>query len=256
VSALVIDGLDAAATYGLKLAASDGARDLPSRRVDPVVIPDVPGVTLLAAPQIDARSISLTGTVQGTTAIDVRAKRDALLAVLRRGRVRLRLGDAPTRELPVEILSAKIASTGAQQLARTLPITIECLALDPFWRDVTPQVVALGLSPTPLPLGTAPVAPVLVCSAPGPVLAITLRTALGASVTSLQLAGLEAGVACTIDCAARTIRQGAVSMISALISGDFPVLDVVDQGDFAASAWPTLAVSQGTATATYTRRWA
>lgn len=256
MTALWIDGLDARATYGLQLGASDGARDLPTRRLDTITVPEVPGVIALATPAIEPRSLTLTGTLQGSTAVDVRTKRDLLLAVLRRGRVTLRLADAPTRELPIEILTAKIASTGAQQLARTLPITIEALGLDPFWRDVTPTVVSLSTTPAPCALGTAPVAPVIVCSAPGPVLSLTQRTALGDVVTVLQLAGLEAAVPLTIDCAARTIRQGEVSMISALISGDFPVLDAITQGDFAASAWPTLAVSQGTATCTYTRRWA
>jgi hypothetical protein len=255
-TALWIDGLDARATYGLQLGASDGARDLPTRRLDTITIPDVPGATKLGAPAIEPRSLTLTGVLQGSTAVDVRTKRDLLFAVLRRGRVTLRLADAPTRELPIEILTTKMASTGAQQLARTLPISIDAVALDPFWRDVTPTVVAISTTPGACPLGTAPVAPVIVCTAPGPVLSLTLRTALGDAVTVLQLAGLEPAVPLTIDCAARTIRQGAVSMIAALVSGDFPVLDAITQGDYAASAWPTLAVSQGTASVTYTRRWA
>ncbi|HYW51469.1 MAG TPA: hypothetical protein VE861_12735 [Gemmatimonadaceae bacterium] len=255
-TALWLNNLDATALYGLRVAESPGARDLPSSRLDTVAIPDVPGLSLLADPVIDARTITLVGALKGTTVDDVRTKRDALLAILRRGTVTLRLADAATREIDVRIVSAKIATSGAQQLSRVFPITIETLALSPYWRDRTPQVVALSTTPAALPLGTAPSLPLITIPSPGSVVVLTLRTTLAAEVTSLQLAGLEPGVPLLIDCAARTIRQGAVSQIATLIRGDFPVLDSVTQGDFAASAWPTLALSQGTGTITYVRQWA
>lgn len=253
---LWLDGVDAAATYGLRLAVPDGVRNLPSSRLETIAIPDVPGVTLLTEPIIEPRTIALAGVLKGSSAADVRTKRDRLFAVLRRSSVRLRLADATTRELPFIVTNAKITSTGPQMLASVLPIAIEGLALSPYWVDTTPQSISVSTTPTALPLGTAPVAPVITAANPGSALTITLRDALGVTVTALQLAGLEAGVAVVIDCAARTIRQGAVSVITALINGDFPLLDVVTQGDFAASAWPTLAMSQGTATVTYARRWA
>lgn len=255
-TAVWIDGLDATAVYGLRVSDSSGARDLPSTRLDTVAIPDTPGVSLLADPVIEARPITVTGALQGATAADVRLKRDRLLAILRRGTLRLRMADAPSREITVHIVSAKITSSGAQQLARTLPITIETIALSPFWRDTTPTTVALSTSPAALPLGTAPSLPVITIPAPGVVVVLTLRTTLGAPVTELQLAGLQPGVPLTIDCAARTIRQGAISQIATLIRGDFPVLDVVRQGDFAAAAWPTLALAHGVGSVTYRRAWA
>jgi hypothetical protein len=255
-TALWIDGLDATTAYGLRLADSPGARDLPSSRLDTVAIPDVPGVRLLADPAIEARPITLTGVLQGTSADDVRTKRDALFAVLQRRAVSLRLADAPTREIAIRITATKIGSTGALQIARKLPITIEAIALSPYWVDTTDTVISLGTTPAPLPLGTAPSLPVITVASPAVVVALTLRTTLAAEVTRLELAGLEAGVPLTIDCAARTIRQGAVSQIATLIRGDFPVLDAIAHGDFAAAAWPTLALSQGTGVATYRRRWA
>lgn len=253
---LWIDGVDAASTYGFRLTSSDGLRDLPSRKLDTLAIPFVAGLTVLAEPQIDARTVSLPGVLVGSSIADVRAKRAALFAVLRRGRVMIRLADAPTLQLPIDITGVKIPAASTQMLARTLPIQIDGLALDPYWVDVTPQSVIITASPVATPLGTAPVAPVITFTPTGSVVTITLRTTLGTIVTALQLAGLEVGVACTIDCAAKTMRQGAISVLSTLISGDFPVLDAVTHGDYAASAWPTLAISQGTATVTYARRWA
>jgi hypothetical protein len=256
VTALWIDGVDARAAYGLQLSVSDGARDLPARRLATLTVPQVPGLAMLAEPQIDARTLSLAGFLQGTTAIDVRGKRDRLLAVLRRGRVTLRLADEPTREIPVEITTSRVTAGGAMMLARTLPIQIEAVALSPWWRDTTESTVSLSTTPAAIPLGTAPSLPVLTCSAPGAVLTVTLRDTLGAVVTTLAMAGLEPDVPVVIDCAARTIRQGIASALHTLLSGDFPVLDVVSQGDFAAGAWPTLQVSQGTAVCTYRRAWA
>jgi hypothetical protein len=255
-TALWIDDVDASAAYGLRLEESAGARDLPATRLDTVAIPGVPGVTLLADPTIEARPITLTGALVGTSPDDVRTRRDALFAVLRRGRVTLRLADAPTREIAIRITNARISGSGAQQVSRTLRVTIEALALSPYWVDTTDTVIALSTTPAVLPLGTAPSVPVLRVSAPATVLAITHRTTLGAELTRLELAGLTPGVLLTIDGAARTIRQGAVSQLATLIRGDFPVLDAVTQGNFAAAAWPTLTLSQGTGTATYRRRWA
>lgn len=255
-TALWIDDVDATTRYGLRLGDSAGARDLPTSRLDTVAVPDVPGLLLLADPAIEARPITLVGTLVGTSAADVRAKRDGLFAVLRRGTVTLRLADAPTREIAIRITSAKVSSSGVQQLARMLPITIEATALSPYWVDTTDSAVSLSTAPASLPLGTAPSLPVITIPSPPTVLAITHRTALAAEITRLELAGLDAGVPLTIDCAARTIRQGVISQIATLIRGDFPVLDAVTQGDFFAGAWPTLALSQGAGTVTYRRRWA
>lgn len=256
MTALFLDGVDATASYGLYLASDEGARDLPSVRLDTLPIPDVAGVSLLALPQIEPRTLSLQGVLKGSSAADVRTKRDALYAVLRRGRVTVRMADAPTRELAVQVISARVASIGAQMLAKTLPIAIELLALDPYWVDVTPQSIAVGTTPTAMPLGTAPSLPVITLATPGAVLAVTLRNALGVVITQLQLAGLTPGVAVTIDSASRTIRQGAISVLSTLIAGDFPVLDAVADGDYAASAWPTIAISQSVGVVQYARRWA
>jgi hypothetical protein len=256
VTALWIDGVDARAAYGLQLGGSEGARHLPTRRLSTLTIPGTPGVTALASPETDARPITLSGFLQGATAVDVRNKRDKLLAVLRRGRVTIRLADAPTREMAVDITDAQVATAAAQMLSRTLPLTIQALALSPWWRDTTDSTVSLTTTPAAIPLGTAPSLPVLTCDTPGAVLTVTHRDTLGAVVTTLVMAGLEPDVPVVIDCAARTIRQGLASALHTLLSGDFPVLDVVSQGDFAASAWPTLQVSQGTARCTYRRAWA
>jgi hypothetical protein len=256
VSALFFDGVDASRAYGLILERDEDSRSLPSVRLDTIAIPRVPGLVLLSDPEIEARPMTLQATIRGATADEARTRRDALFAVLRRRRITLRLGDQPTREIAVHVVRATISSQPAQMIARTLPIAIEVLALDPYWVDLAPQVVALGRTPTPLPLGTAPSLPILTVPTPGSVLTVTLRNALGETVSVLQLAGLTPGTALTIDAAAQTMRQGAISVLHTLIAGDFPRLDVVAHGDFAASAWPTLALSQGTGTATYHRRWA
>lgn len=253
---LWIDGLDAALHYGLRIAESDGVRDLPQTRLDTITIPQVPGAALMTAPQIEVRPVALRGTLTGSSASDLRAKRDRLMAVLRRAAITVRLAEAPTRELVVIMTACTMAGAGATGLARSLPVTIQATALDPFWRDVTPTQVVVTGTPTPLPCGTAPSSPIIVLQLPGTVMALTLRDALGTVITELQLAGLRAQVPCTIDCARKTIRQNDTTVLHTLVRGDFPVLDAVAHGDFAAAAWPTLSVSQGTALVTYQRRWA
>lgn len=256
MSELWIDGLNAATTYGFRLSRSEGVRDLPTRRLDPVTIPNRPGALLLADPAIEPRAVTLRGVLRGTSAADVRQRRDRFFAVLRRGVISIRLADSPTRELAIELTSVTLDETsGPAMLARDLPITISAVAIDPYWRDLDVQEITLTTTPAPLPLGTAPVLPVLTIPSPGAVLIVTLRSALGDTITALQLAGLVPGIPLTIDCPSQRLLQGAISVMDTLIAGTFPTLDVVTQGDFEASAWPTLALSQGSGVAAYLRRW-
>ncbi len=254
---LWIGGADARAAFGLVVSRVTGLHDAPEATLAPVVVPGRAGALLLQEPQVGARVLGITGTIRGATPAAARSARDRLLTILRRRGLVLRTADDATRELACEVTRVVATPVGAQFIARTIPIEIGATALDPYWTDVAPTVIAdIGRTPVPCPLGSAPVRPVLTIANPGAVVRIELRDALGAVVTRCELAGLIPGVPVVIDCAAQTIRQGEVSQLRALLAGDFPVLDPTTQADVLAGAWPTLSVSNGTMVATYRRAWA
>ncbi|MBC7841893.1 MAG: hypothetical protein H7099_06260 [Gemmatimonadaceae bacterium] len=243
-------------TFGYRVSRIEGLYDAPPTSLTPQTVPGRPGAVLLAEPQVEVRPLTVRGVIRGATAAQARARRDLLLTVLQREQLALRAANDLTRELLVQVTGVSVTPYGAQFTSPDIALDFTCTALDPYWRDVTPTVVgAIGTTPVACPLGSAIVRPVLSIAGVGAVLRIVLRNALGVVISDLQLAGLTAGITVVIDCAAQTIRQGALSQLRTLVSGDFPVLDPVRDADAVSAAWPTLSVSQGTMTATYAKAW-
>jgi hypothetical protein len=253
----MIGGYDARAAFGFEPSRVDGLHDAPGATLTLQEVPGRAGALRLASPQVGPRQVTIAGTIQGATKQQARDYRDAMLTVLAREQVPIRTGDDLTRELRVDVTGVESSPFGPQFLSRAIRLSITATAAEPFWRDVTETVVSsITATPAGCPCGSAPVGPRLTISGVGSVVRVTLRDALGAVVTQLQLAGLMPGVPVVIDCEAQTIRQGGISQIGALLAGDFPILDARAHGDPVAEAWPTLEVSQGTMVAAYARRWA
>lgn len=251
-----IEGRDAKSRYGLELERVDGLRDGAEVTLVQTKIPGRPGAILLQDPEVGPRTLALTAAIRGSSPADARAKRDRLFTILARQAITLRTADDATRELRCTVTRVTDTTPTPSFIARVLRVTIGAVALDPYWRDVDPTTIAgIGRVPVPCPLGSAPVRPVLTLTGAGSVVRVELRDAVGTLVTALELAGLVRGVPCVIDCDARTIRQGEVSMLPALLAGDFPVLDPSTQADADAAAWPTLSVTNGALAVTYRRAW-
>lgn len=105
------------------------------------------------------RTIVIEGEVRGTTRADCLEKIRTILAYAGRGLVELRAVDATDRVIHVLRDREAIAALDAPSLAesesvsRTARLTLRFLAPEPVWRDRQPQLLAIGQTPVPLPLG-------------------------------------------------------------------------------------------------------
>jgi len=137
---------------------------------------------------------------------------------------------------------------------------------DPLRYDQDVTGVGFSSSAAALPLGTAPSAGLVTIygAATNPTLTYrdqvgdALLPVSGDSVTMGFTATLGADDALEVDLAAKKVTRIDAGVrsdaLSTLTSGWFFALDPAD-GNAAASSWPTLEVSSGTALATYRRAW-
>jgi hypothetical protein len=126
----------------------------------PLRIPGALGELTDGAPVSAAtRTIVLEGEVRGTTRTDCLEKVRTILAHAGRGLVELRAVDASDRVILVERDREAIAALDTPSLAesdavsRTARLTLRFLAAEPAWRDREPQLLAIGQTAVPLPLG-------------------------------------------------------------------------------------------------------
>lgn len=263
---MLINGSDARTTYGLVLTEAPGWRDVPPARYSAAVIPGRPGSRILdVSIGEQPRKLSLRGAILGTSVADARTKLDRLYAVIRgQSFVRITLDDQPTREYRGIVDTATVSPPEASLIAAVLPITLELTCVDPYAYELTATSFSFGGAGTACPLGSGPVRPLItltattLCQAP----TFTLLKSDGVTVvTTMRLADLAAGQSYVIDCDTMTIKDGTgANKLSALVSGDFFVLDVATQGDFAASAWPKIKVTFSnaptyTTNITYRKAW-
>ncbi len=106
-----------------------------------------------------SRTIVLEGEVRGTTRAECLERIRTILAHAGRGLVELRAVDAMDRIILVErdreaaIAIDTPSLAESESVSRNARITLRFLAAEPAWRDRTPQLLAIGQTPVPLPLG-------------------------------------------------------------------------------------------------------
>lgn len=260
---LTLNGNDAKATYGLVLSDVPGSLDsVPSRYVTSTIV-GVPG-GLLVGPFDDAvRKLTMNGSVKGTSVADVRAKLDALIAALHApGGMTLIFADRPTRRYTALLDSFSVAPGEASMLASAFLVTIAVTCLDPFGYDTTNTTVVLSGVAAACALGTGPSRPVVTITATAAAtnVTLTLKDSSGATITTMVVTIALANTdVLVIDCAQMIITKNGATAIASLSSGDFPVLDAIKNGNFSASAWPTLTLTLASGTATmsavYKKAW-
>lgn len=246
-----------AATYGLRVSRVLGAGDAPPRTDTTAVVRGRAGATRLADAQEGVRTITVRGALVAASAADVQTKRDSLLAVVGGTSVRLRTADATAREITATLSTCTFPEVQRQFAQRRLPVELAFTALDPYWlatSDTTVSIAAVD-TPTELPLGTAPVRPVITVTGAGTAVTLTLKDSAGALVHTLELTGLAGTGDVVVDCDALTITEDGTDAIAQLAAGDFFLVDPLAYGDPLTSAWPTLEVSAGTASIVYRKAW-
>lgn len=253
--ALKINGLDAKAVFGFRLATPTGWADSPGARYQTGQIPGRAGALALQTPDDATRELTLSGIVEGADAAEARENLDWLRAELQKpGGTLLIFGDQPTREYTAQLDRLTVAAdNGPVLIDRQLSIEIRFTCLDPYAYDTATTTVALSAAPQALALGTGPTRPLLTLTAGGGGLSdplFTLYESDGVTVAGtlgLTIA-LAAGDTLVIDCDDMTVRKNGADAMAAITAGDFLVADAALQGDYRTSAWPKLKLTLGAGT--------
>lgn len=137
-----------------------GRRDGLSLEVQGLRLPGIAGEFDVGSPrQASARTITISGTVTGSTRADFLDKVRTILALASRGQVELRAVDASDRVILVERDGAARASLHTPSLlendsaVRRGTLSLRFRAAEPAWRDREPQLLAVGQTAVALPLG-------------------------------------------------------------------------------------------------------
>jgi hypothetical protein len=149
------------ATLGFQPDPADGGRRHGiTLEVRGVTLPGIAGTLDDGAPrQASARTITIAGTVRGATRTECLERIRTILALAGRGQVELRAIDANDRVILVERDGAAQAALHAPSLLeddgaqRTGTLTLRFRAAEPAWRDREPQILAIGQTAVPCPLG-------------------------------------------------------------------------------------------------------
>lgn len=108
------------------------------------------------SPSARARTIVIPGVVRGTSLSNALDRARQIVALCGRGPVTLRCVDATDRVI-VGVLDGDTVVEAAQPaLAATQPwvsVTLRFRCAEPYWRDVTPQQLAIGQTAVACPLG-------------------------------------------------------------------------------------------------------
>jgi phage-related protein len=263
--ALTVNGVDAKSTYGFMLSEAPGWADAPQTKYPTAALPGRQGAVQLGTDDDQPRRLTLRGTVVGTTNSAARAALDKLKAQFAKPTVTVAFADDTTRQWTVVMDGFVVAPPAASLIATEFPVEITCTALDPYAYQVGANSVNINTLNTLVALqqGTAPVRPVLTLTATGsisnPTFTLTDSASNVVGTLALTLSMVNTDVL-VIDCAAMTVKKNGVSVLSAISSGDFFLLDVATQGNYETSAWPKLKIQLGTGTlytlvCSYNRAW-
>ncbi len=211
---------------------------------------------------VQPRVLRLDGYAESTTLTGATTVLDRVKAAVGTGIVEIR--SAWREDVVVRgVLVSHRAGPRSDGWTGQLTVSLEFLLADPLAYALSPSVVAIGATATPIPLGTAPSigrdgwSAILTIVGAATTPTVTESDASGTALRTMVFSGWSptASDAIEID-----LGRGLVTRITAgvrsngmadLTAGwEFPRLDPAD-GDWYASAWPMLTVSSGTASLTY-----
>ena len=207
------------------------------------------------------RELSITTLLEASSVSDRRTKLDNIARDLSAGINEIKIQDDTARVLLARFIRYTVGAFAENPYGGQpyVEVTLEFVADDPVWKDVSASSYALSSSDTETPLGSLPSYGVIeLTGANSPT--ITYKDQAGNTVSTLALSYTWAsGETYRVDLALQTIdkvvsgvRTNAISVYS---TGEFFALDPAD-GVASTSSWPTVAVSTGTGTIYYRRSWA
>jgi hypothetical protein len=266
-TALFINGQDTA-SLGLVVDGLTGFFDAMQRTDQLVEFPQGAGAALgPAAARTASREVTVEGVLPSSTRAGLEAVKHQLKALCSPGTVQVRLVSQDF------VFYGRLVGVQATHFAPQLKdgrtaarVTLRFQCADPYGYDRSPQVVAFGATPVPIPLGTAPsrgrahwgaVVTIL-----GPATTPTLREFDAGENLKRSMAftwSPTADDAIEVDLAKGLVtriqsgvRDNGLGLLSA--GWEFPRLDPFD-GDYATSAFPELAVTSGAGVVRYFRSW-
>lgn len=254
---LIVNGTNLG-QFGLEWASRRGWRSFPSADVITHNYPREVGVLFQERSEGKARTLTVSGSIKAATVAGLYTNLDAIAARLR-GLVEIGFSD-DDRIIRGYLEESDIGEYNPGALLPLAPFAFTFKCPDPRRYDAVAQSIA---GSTDLPIGTAPVKPVVTINgtATNPT-TIQLRDKDGAVVSSFTLAGtLGAGESWIVDSALSKVEHddggGTVTNALDIFSGDFPVLSP-DDADFATSDWGQMVVTAGgpsSIAVVYKRAW-
>lgn len=161
MATLYLNGVDCEAVYGFQLTsegnALDGAVVLPGE----VEIPSVPGAFFVGPGRVPVREFRLSGVIIASTFATARASLRTMQALLEQGEVVVRLADRDDISIRAVCTGVRPVNLAPQFVQPAVQVELAFRAAVPYWRDTQALPYRFGStsSPTPMPMGSASVAP-------------------------------------------------------------------------------------------------
>lgn len=267
-SSVYLNGVDFAA-LGFVLDDVAGAFDGVERTDALVELPQGAGSLLPSLPgRIAPRTLTLSGTLPAATATALETAKDAVKAACGDGLVEVRL---VTRDIVyrgrLQGLSAVHTAPQLRTANAAARVALRFLCPDPFGYDRSPQIVGFGSTPVAMPLGTAPSvgrgneSAIITIAGAASTPTLTEYDAAGNALGTMVFSGWSPTASDAIEV---DLGRGLVTRITSGVRTNgmadltagyrFPQLDPAE-GDYAAGAFPQLAVSSGSGSIRYYRSW-
>ena len=264
---LFLNGNDATTTYGFELVEAPGLLAMGGHTYQTAAVVQRTGVLLgTARPTIEARQLRLQGYITGSTLADAVSKLDTLKAAIGTAPCSIRTAWDTTRQY-WGVLTAAPAGPNSAYWQTYLAVELDFLLFDPLSYKTTSETVAFTTGATAIPLGTAPskgnraVTSKITITGAATTPILIYKNSAGVEVSRMSFTGYSplSGDTIEIDIA-RGLVEKVVSGLRSNAMGDlaagwtFPALDPAD-GVYLTSSWPTLEVTSGSGSITYTKAY-
>jgi hypothetical protein len=251
-SSLLIDGYDTSLIgFGLSSPMQDW-RDGMWRQWEHVRIPgSISSALLNTDPKSDVRPILLRGAQEGSTVAELRSFLNLLKYRLYKSEIEIVFTDDTAVKYKAR-MAGRVRVTGIKrdldQTAHTLEIPLECI--DPRLYETSQQAIAVTTD-TALPQGNAPVGVEFEVSVG--TFTLTYKNSGGTTIKTITVTGASTPpIFVNMENKSILNSAGTPASVIADMTGDFPWdVDILEDGDFITSAWPTVSCSAGTCTARY-----
>ena len=266
---LQLNGVDICATLGFQWQDQTTILDAVMGTQAETVIPNMPGAIIGGPFTTAVREFTLAGYLDAADQPTVRANLAKLVALIGDPATLTTIVtlDRPTVQLLARCtafpaLNFPVGSRSNSLYERQAAIQMTFRAPNPYWQDITPQVIGFTTSDGAMPQGTAPSWPVLTTdTAAAGADTLTGKDYLGNTLWTATLAARTSGqrYRITTQPSLMTVElyTGGVwtNSDASLTGGTFPPPLPSSGTGYQSGTWPTLCATTGNWTATYSKQW-